>query len=138
MFDTKREAAIAFDRAAILRGDARSDLNFPDMDHAKEPVPAKRRTRKVKNATGHKGVSKSGEKFQSKIKVNKKYTYLGQFDTKEAAAIAYDIAALERGDSKLDLNFPNRDYTNEDAGQIKNKMKAVVSNKKLSSQHCAL
>ena len=112
VFDTKRDAAIAYDRAARERGDEQCDLNFPDMDHANEPAPMRTKSRKVANSTGFKGVSKSGLRFQAKIKIDKKTKYLGQFETKEEAADAFDVAAIKRGDAKKNLNFPDKIHDN--------------------------
>ena len=128
VFNTKRDAALAYDRAARERGDAQCDLNFPDVDHVNEPAPVRTYTRIVANSTGYKGVSKSGLRFQAKIKVDKKTKYLGQFETKEDAAVAFDIAAIERGDARINLNFPDKIHANHvtNVGQqvpLKKKMK---------------
>lgn len=45
------------------------------------------------------------EKYTSRIKINKQVIYLGIFDTKEEAAIAYDNAVLKFIGEKGKTNF---------------------------------
>lgn len=46
------------------------------------------------NSSGYKGVSKSGDKWIATIGINNKKEYLGIFENKEDARIAYDNAAI--------------------------------------------
>lgn len=46
------------------------------------------------NSTGYRGVYRKGNKWQAKICINRKTITLGTFDTSEAAAEAYDVAAI--------------------------------------------
>lgn len=46
-----------------------------------------------RNTTGHKGINKRGEKWGAKIGFNKKRIWLGSFDTKKQAILAYNEAA---------------------------------------------
>jgi len=58
----------------------------------------RRNLKKYKNNTsGYKGVNwkESEQNWQSRINVNKKEKYLGSFNSKEAAAKAYNVAAKE-------------------------------------------
>jgi len=59
------------------------------------------------NTTGYIGVSKSGERFVAQIKVNKKQTYLGTYDTPKEAAVAYDQAVIKYNLPKNRLNWPD-------------------------------
>merc|ERR1712127_806503 len=69
-FDTTKEAAIAWDLAAIQAKRPKSDLNFPDMIHVKKDIPKikKRKLMKCTNTTGFNGVSKNGKKFVAQIR----------------------------------------------------------------------
>lgn len=138
VFDTAREAAIAYDRAAVERGDEPEKLNFPNLDLEQEPIPLTRKSRKSKNSNGFKGISKSGTHFQAKIKINKKTKYLGQYKTQEEAAMAFDKAAIERGDSKYDLNFPDKStklYSNvlkKEPNKVTKKSSAKLTSTKIA------
>jgi len=46
------------------------------------------------NTSGFKGVVKDGNRWAAQIRINKKNTYLGSFNSKEEAAIIYDRVAL--------------------------------------------
>ena len=67
VFDTAKEAAKAYDLAAIQAG-----------------------------RSGFTGVSKARNKFQAHIKIGGKPQYLGVFDTAKEAAIAYDCEAIKQ------------------------------------------
>lgn len=47
------------------------------------------------NISGYKGVDFSNNKWKARIRFNYKSIYLGYYETKEQAAIAYNIAALK-------------------------------------------
>ena len=51
-----------------------------------------------RNTSGYRGVSfvDSG-KFQARVTINEEYYYLGRFDTREEAAIAYNNCVIEKG-----------------------------------------
>lgn len=66
--------------------------------------------KQIRNNSGFKGVSwhKQSGSWRARIKVNNKEVALGLFATVEAAALAYDAAAVKyRGDFAR-LNFPER------------------------------
>ena len=104
MFDTPREAARAFDRAAIQAGRPTSKLNFLDQ------VPKKYKPKKKKlssnNTIGYRGVSKNANRFVARISIGGKEHHLARFDTAKEAAIAWDFAAIQAKRTKSDLNFP--------------------------------
>jgi hypothetical protein len=61
-----------------------------------------------RSSTGYKGVKKtSSGKFASRIQREGKEKSLGTFDTAIKAALAYDQAAIKKGNKKSSLNFPD-------------------------------
>lgn len=63
--------------------------------------PAHKRT-----CTGYKGVNRSNGRWQARIMKEGKRKFLGNFDTPEEAARAYDVAARELHGDFAWLNFP--------------------------------
>ena len=113
-FGTTKEAAIAYDFAAIQAKRPKSDLNFPDMIHVKnkKEIPKKKKRKLVTctNTTGFNGVSKAGKKFQARISIDGKSKHLGTFTRARDAAMAYDEAIVELSGKSIDelkLNFPD-------------------------------
>jgi len=104
-FDTSKEAAQAYDRAAIQARLPTSTLNFHNQV-SKTYKPQQRKLR-FDNTIGYRGVSKSGNRFQAQIRIGGKVQYIGSFGTTKEAAIAYDLAAIQAKRSKSDLNFPD-------------------------------
>ena len=71
-FGTTKEAAIAYDVAANHAKRPKSDLNFPEMDHANEeivPKIKKKKLMKCTNKTSFNGVSKVGKKLPTRVRV---------------------------------------------------------------------
>ena len=112
-FGTTKEAAIAFDLAAIQAKRPKSDLNFPDMIHVKKEIPRIKKKRKMMNSnitTGFNGVSKEGQKFKAVLYFDGKHKHLGTFTRARDAAMAYDEAIVELSGRSIDeliLNFPD-------------------------------
>ena len=104
-FDTPKEAAQAYDRAAIQAGRATSKLNF--LDQVPKNYQPKKKKLKSTNTTGFRGVYKNGNRFQARIYIGGKQQYIGTFGTAKEAAIAFDLAAIQVKLSKSNLNFPN-------------------------------
>ena len=104
-FDTSKEAAEAYDRAAIQAGRPISKLNFLDQ------VPKDYKPKKTKlhsnNTTGYRGVCNSGNRFAARIKIDGRTHNIGLFATTKEAAIAFDLAAIQAKRPKSDLNFPD-------------------------------
>ena len=109
MFGTTKEAAIAFDLAAIQAKRPKSDLNFPDMIHVKKEIPRIKKRKLVicTNKTGFNGVSKNGKKFVAMISIDGKNKYLGIFTRARDAAMAYDKAILKYHQPRTKFNFPD-------------------------------
>jgi Flp pilus assembly pilin Flp len=106
-FDNEEGAARAFDKAAIEHG-LLDQLNFDDYDlPSASPAPQRvsSRFRGVSWATRQKN-------WRGKIGVQGEQICLGNFDDEEAAARAYDAAAIEHG--LLDqLNFDDYDLPSD-------------------------
>ena len=49
----------------------------------------------INNTTGYKGVFRDKKRFSAKIEVNNKSIHIGNYDTPELAAEAYDEAAIK-------------------------------------------
>ena len=100
MFEDPKEAAIAFDWANLKYNHcATSVLNFPDMVHNLDVEPKRKKNKlNARNTSGYKGVRQvPGGKFVAKIGYNNTSKQMGTFETAIAAAIAYDKAAIKKG-----------------------------------------
>ena len=106
MYDTPKEAAIAYDRAVLKANKCTSLLNFPDMVHNLDVEP-KRKNQQKRSSTGYRGVEKRSKGFRATIYLNGKRTRIGPFDTATSAALAYDQAAIKKGNKSHTLNFPD-------------------------------
>jgi predicted transcriptional regulator len=122
-FDTKEQAGIGYDREAITKSTATVSfaLNYPNTTDPEseeeealevdEPVPKKSKRGTPNSKTGLIGVSKSGKKYQARIRYGGTEHNLGTFNTKEQAGMAYDRAAIIINKSteeiSFTLNYPN-------------------------------
>jgi hypothetical protein len=111
-FDTKQDAALAYDRAA-RECEEEKPLNYGSIEaaeeaaaeaqashiHAREPQQPKPRP-----ASGYYGVSANGKRWQAKIFNGGNHRNLGTFDTKQGDALAYDRAARQRKEENS-LNY---------------------------------
>jgi len=103
-FGTAKEAAEAYDQAALQAKFPRSELNF---SHApKEETRIKKKKLASDNTLGFRGVCKMRNRFQAKIYIGGKLQSIGAFGTAKEAAIAWDLAAVQAKRPKSDLNFP--------------------------------
>ena len=127
-FDTPKEAAEAYDLAAIEAGRPTSKLNFPDQVPKGYYVP-KRKKLYSNNTIGYRGVKKKGNRFQAQIKIGGILYYIGSFGTTKEAAIAYDVAATHAKRPKSDLNFPDMIHVKEEIPK-RRKRKLVNCNNK--------
>jgi hypothetical protein len=111
LFDTKQEAALAYDRAARQREEDKL-LNYESVAAAKEAAAQAHaehalihpKQPKPPPRSGFYGVSASGKRWKASIHYDSKGHHLGTFDTKQEAALAYDRAARQCGEDKL-LNY---------------------------------
>ena len=126
-FGTAKEAAEAYDQAAIQAKRSRCELNFPDMIHTskKEEEEEEEEEDEDEEDNGdsdegeeerpnvkYKGISKSGNRFMTKIVINGKQKYLGTFDTAKEAAEAHDYARIQAGHPISTLNFLDQEPKN--------------------------
>jgi hypothetical protein len=122
-FDTKHEAALAYDKEARQRGEDRP-LNYESIAAAEEASaqaqaehivvhpPQPKPQPKPRPASGFNGVYASGKRWSAQISYNSKNHNLGTFDTKHEAALVYDKEARQRGEDRP-LNFDTRDEAGE-------------------------
>jgi hypothetical protein len=121
LFNTRKQAAVAYDHAVHKHRLPKSWLNFPTMKHNLNKEP-KRKKQKVRSSTGFKGVQETPSgRYQAKIRIDGKLTSLGTFDSKKGAARAYDQAILKYNQPIAKLNFPPQ--TTNDEIQIKEEPK---------------
>ena len=76
---------------------------------AEASISKKRKRGNPNQKTGLIGVSKNGKKYKAKIKYGGTEHYLGRFDTKEQAGMAYDRFVIDKSTEEVSfaLNYPN-------------------------------
>jgi hypothetical protein len=110
-FDTKQEAALAYDRKA--RKHEKKGLNYESIAAAETAAQRARwvfaaeagrprilAQKNSRSASGFYGVHASGERWAAYIHYDSKKHYLGSFGTKQEAAHAYDRKARQYTTSK--------------------------------------
>jgi hypothetical protein len=115
-FDTKQEAALAYDRAARQCGDNKP-LNYESIAAAEEAAVqaqaehilvhdmcAGPKQPRPRPPSGFYGVSAVGKRWRAEICYDRKLHTLGKFDTKQEAALAYDREVRQCGEAKP-LNY---------------------------------
>jgi hypothetical protein len=128
-YGTAKQAAKAYDAAAIELGRPLSKLNFP-----KKVPPGYTPTnngQRSDNMSGYRGVSKWKDGYQAEITIKGKKTFLGLFNTCKQAAIAYNYAVHKHRLPKSQLNFPTMKHNLNKEPQRK---KQKVSSSPLDSE----
>ena len=125
-FDTPKEAAQAYDRAAIQAGRPTSKLNF--LDQVPKNYKPKNNGLRSTNTTGFTGVCKNGNRFKAQIDIGVKRHHLGMFGTTKEAAIAFDLAAIQAKRPKSDLNFPDMIHVKKEIPRIKKRKLVKCTN----------
>ena len=125
-YDTAKQAAKAYDAAAIEAGRPLSKLNFP------KKVPPGYTPKQDKlssnNTSGYRGVATTSSGYQATIYIKGKNKHLGFFDTRRQAAIAYDHAVHNHRLPKSQLNFPTMKHDlNKKPQRRKVKRRKVLS-----------
>ena len=120
-FDTAKEAAQAYDRAAIEAGRPTSKLNF--LDEVPKIYKPKNNGLHPRNTTGFTGVYQRGKRFEAKISIGGgKQQNIGRYGTAKEAAEAYDQVALLANFPRSELNFSDTTLkAKEDQPKIKKK-----------------
>jgi hypothetical protein len=121
-FDTKQEAALAYDKEVRKRGGGNQMLNYDTIEEAEEAAaqarveygPVRQRARP---ASGYYGVCADGKRWKATVNYGGKRHYLGNFDTKQEAALAYDKEARKRGGEKKALNYDTIEEAEEAAAK---------------------
>ena len=127
MFDTPKEAARAYDRAAIQAGRPPSKLNF--LDQVPKNYQPKKKKLLSTNTIGYRGVCKNGTtgRFKAQIQIGDNYRFIGNFGTTKEAAIAWDLAAIQAKRPISELTFPDINILDT---KTKTKKKKTISIKK--------
>jgi hypothetical protein len=110
-FDTKQEAALAYDREARQCGEDKP-LNYESIKAAEEAAAQAQaehalthpKQSKPRPPSGFYGVSAQRKRWLAEIYYDSKQHNLGSFDTKQEAALAYDRQVRQRGEDKP-LNY---------------------------------
>jgi hypothetical protein len=123
-FDTKQEAALAYDREATRQRGEDELLNYESIKTAEEAAVqaqaeytlAHPKQPKPRPPSGFYGVSACKKRWKTQIYYDSKIHNLGCFDNKQEAALVYDRAARQYGKDKP-LNYDSIKAAEEAAVQ---------------------
>jgi hypothetical protein len=127
-FDTKQEAALAYDRASRqCSGD--TPLNYESIEEAEEAAVqaqaghtlvhdmcAGQKQPKPRPASGYYGVSADKKRWKARMSYDGKEHHLGTFNTKQEAALAHDRKARQCSGDTI-LNYESSKAAEEAAVQ---------------------
>jgi len=124
-YNTHKEAARAYDKAALCKDGAAALLNFPTEDYkeyiqhwAGRPWAEVAESRVAHDFTAQSNISTfrgvyrapASDKWSARISWQDAQFCLGAYDTEEEAALAYDREALKKDGPAALLNFVNGHY----------------------------
>jgi hypothetical protein len=134
-FDTKQEAAFAYDTAAREHGGGKKRLNFESIEAAEEAAAEAEaehtlvhvmgaEPKKPRPPSGFHGVTdkRNTKRWTAQINYGGKKQHIGSYDTKQEAALAYDTAAREHGEGKKKLNYESIKAAEEAAAHAQAEM----------------
>lgn len=75
------------------------------FDKLLESKSSKKKQKTYHRGSKYRGVSRNGGKWQVLIMINRQKTYVGNYDTEEEAARAYDEVAIKFHKDKARTNF---------------------------------
>ena len=103
-FDTSKEAAQAYDFAAIQAGRPTFKLNF--LNQVPKIYNPKKKKLNPRNTSGYRGVAKKGNRFVAQITIDGRSQHIGMYGTAKEAADAYDQAATQAAIQAKPPKFP--------------------------------
>jgi hypothetical protein len=124
-FNTKQEAALAYDKEVRKRGREHAKaLNYDTVEEAEEAAakarveygPARQRARP---ASGYYGVYMDGKRWGARVNYGSKQHSLGSFNSKQEAALVHDKELRKRGEEGKMLNYDTIEEAEEAAAKVR-------------------